>query len=152
MPDETVVVKGVVEHPRSAGQLAFSRSMGAYLWARAAAYLGFWAFAVVSAIVMYEATGSVAAVALITVAQFLPQFFLTPLSGVLADRGHVATLIVSGFLLTGAGSTLLGCWLLAVGGPSGLAGPTPVLLASLVVGLGFSAGSASTSAVLTVLG
>jgi MFS family permease len=124
---------------------------GPYLWARGAAYLGFWAFAVVSAIVMFEATGSVTMVGLITAAQFLPQFVGTPISGVLADRGHVATQIVTGFVLTGSGAGLLGVWLLAAGGADGLDGPVPVLVASSVVGLGFAVGSSSTSAVLATM-
>ena len=136
---------------RSGFELASSWPFGGYLWARAAAYLGFWAFVLVSALVMFDRTGSLAMVGLITVVQFVPQFVVTPISGVLADRGHVATQIVVGFLLVACGSGLLGVWILLVGSVDALPGAWPVLLASLVVGLGFAVGSASTAAVLPAL-
>ena len=131
--------------------LAMSWPFGAYLWGRTAAYLGFWAFVLVSSVVMYERTGSVTMVGLLTVAQFVPQFVLTPASGVLADRGHVATLIVLGFGLTALGPGMLGVWILAADSVEDLPGAWPILLASLVVGVGFAIGSASTAAVVPEL-
>ena len=136
---------------RTSLELASSWPFGGYLWARAAAYLGFWAYVLVSALVMFDRTGSLAMVGLITVVQFVPQFVITPVSGILADRGHVATQIVLGFVLVATGSGLLGVWILAVGAVDSLPGAWPVLLSSLVVGFGFAVGSASTAAVLPAL-
>jgi len=148
--DVATIVRGG-RSGRTSRALAWSWPFGGYLWARAAAYLGFWAFSLVSAVVMYDRTGSVTMVALLTVAQFVPQFVLTPLSGVLADRGHVATLIVIGFVVTALGPGVLGTWILAAGSVDALPGPWPVLFSSLLVGVGFAIGSASTAAVVPAL-
>lgn len=137
--------------PRSSASLALTWPVGGYVWARMAAYLGYWGFCTISAVAVFQQTGSLTMVGLVTVAQFVPQFVLTPISGVLADRGHVATQIVLSFMLTGTGSAVLGAWIIAAGSVQALPGAWPVLLASLVVGVGFAVGSSSTAAVLPSL-
>src|SRR5690606_593509 len=64
-----------------------------YFLASAVSNLGTWAQAVVLSVVIYDATGSVADVALINFARFFGSLFLPPLSGRIADRHDRAALL-----------------------------------------------------------
>jgi MFS family permease len=91
------------------------------------------------AILVYGATGSTRWVAAVTVAQFLPQFLLAPMSGSRADRtDRAAQMLLGGRYIIG-GIFVLGAWQ-AVAGFRGVRDAAVAVLAAGVVGVGFAFG------------
>src|SRR5699024_96905 len=88
------------------------------------------------------------AVGLVSVCQFAPQLLLTPLSGTMADRGHVWGQMLVGRILCGIGSLSLTVWFASRGIVDGWSGALPVLGASLIVGLGFVLGGPAQQSVI----
>lgn len=125
---------------RGALGLMFDRTFGALFWGKILSIIGVWTHSIVAAIVMYEATRSALMVGLVGVMQFGPQLILTPISGRWADTGDPGRQILSGRLLCFAGSGSTAVWLFVVPDLHGMAIATPVLLGSLLVGLGFVVG------------
>ncbi len=123
---------------------------GAYFGGRLLSTAGVWIHNIVAAILAYELSGSALVVGLVSVAQFGPQLLLAPLSGALADRGDRRRQLVLGRLVVALGSGGLAL-LLALVGVDGLPGVWPVLLAALVVGLGFVVVSPAQNALIPAL-
>ena len=85
--------------PRGTVGLVLDRQFGVIFWGKLLSGIGVWIHAIVAAIVVFAATGSALWVGLVSVAQFIPQLFLSPLSGKWADRGNLAFQLVLGRLL-----------------------------------------------------
>lgn len=136
--------------PRSTLRLLFDRNFGLFTWGKYFSTAAVWVHSVVAAIAIYGATGSALAVGLITVVQFGPQLFLTPISGRFADRGDVKRQILLGRALcvTGAGAATL---LYLVGEPAGWNAAWGILLCSLLVGIGFVVGGPAMQAATPAL-
>lgn len=117
--------------------LLIDPAFGALFWGRMFAVVGVWTHGIVAAVVMYEATRSALMVGLVGVAQFGPQLLLTPVSGRWADTGDPIRQILLGRVLCVTGSGSIAAWL--VFGPETSAA-VPVLLGTLLVGVGFVAG------------
>ena len=128
------------ERVRGSFGLMVDPVFGPFFWGKVLNSAGLWIHNIVAAIVAYEISASAFVVGLVTAVQFAPQLVLAPLSGKMADRGNAPLQIILGRLLTTTGSGGLAVWLWLAGGTAGLPGPTPVLLASLVVGIGFVVG------------
>ncbi len=133
--------------PRNALALLLDRSFGPFFWGKVLSSAAIWIHSIVSAIAAYEVTRSALMVGLVGMAQFAPQAF-APLSGKMADRGSAPLQIVVGRLLSGAGSAGLAAWIWRVGGLDGLTGVLPVLLSSLIVGIGFVIGGPALQSVV----
>ncbi|WP_016693471.1 MFS transporter [Rhodococcus rhodochrous] len=124
---------------------------GPFFWGKLLSSCGTWTFVVVAAILAFDLSGSAWAVGMVTVAHSAPQLLCAPFSGQLADRGKAATQIVVGSLLTGVGAGGLALWLWLVGGADGLPGLTPVMLSSVVVGLGFAIGGPAMQSIVPTM-
>ena len=124
------------EAPRGVARLLFAPGIGPLFWGKVVSTSGIWVHNIVAAIVAFQVSGSAFVVGAVSAAQFLPQLVLSPLSGKLTDHGDPRRQIVLGRLVVGAGSGGLAVWIWLAGGVGGLPGATPVLVASLVVGLG----------------
>lgn len=111
---------------------------------------GIWIHNIVAAILAYELSGSAFVVGLVSVAQFSPQLLFAPLSGALADRGDRRRQLIVGRLIAASGSGGLAI-AIAVVGVEGLPGAWPVVLAALVVGIGFVVGGPAMNALLPSL-
>ena len=120
-------------------RLVFDRVYGPFFLGKLLSSSGMWINNVVSAIVAYQITQSALIVGLVSVAQFLPQTVLAPLSGALADRGDRRKQLIFGRVIAASGSGALAIWIFIVG-VDGLPGYLPVLAAALVVGTGFMIG------------
>lgn len=140
----------VPDPPRSATRLLLDPQFGPYIFGKFVGTAGMWIFSISAAIVAFELTHSAFVVGLVSIAQFAPQLVLAPLSGALADRGDRRMQIVLGRLLVVAGSGGLAIWLL-VTGVEDLPGAWAVLLAALVVGLGFVVGGPAMNALVPTL-
>jgi MFS family permease len=125
---------------RGALGLMFDPVFGALFWGKMFSVVAVWTHGIVAAIVMYEATRSALMVGLVGVAQFGPQLILTPTSGKWADTGDPARQILLGRALCVAGSGSIALWLGAAPGLSGTQAALPILLGTLVVGIGFVVG------------
>jgi len=112
---------------------------------------GIWIHNIVAAILTYELTDSVLLVGMVSALQFAPQLVLAPLSGALADRGHATSQIVLGRLVTALGSGGLALWTWIGPEVSGVRAAGPVLLASLVVGVGFVIGGPAMHSIIPSL-
>src|SRR5690606_32508603 len=100
---------------------------------------GAWIHNITAAIVAYELTRSSFVVALVSIFQFLPQLLLAPLSGAVADRGNRRAQIVVGRATVGVGAAGMAAWLW-LADVSKEAHAVAVVVAALVVGLGFVTG------------
>lgn len=123
---------------------------GPYFASTVAAATGVWVYNIVAAVVVFDLTGSALQVGLVSVAQFLPQVVLAPWAGARADRGDRARQLMWGRLTSAAGGCGLAAWLAAVG-DSAIGGSTPVVAASLVVGVGFAVTGPAVMAIMPAL-
>jgi MFS family permease len=136
---------------RGAYRLMFDSTFGPFFWGKVLSSTGVWIHNVVAAIVAFEITSSALIVGLVSVAQFMPQLLLAPLSGKMADRGNAALQIVVGRFLIGAGSGGLALWITVAGGVQELTTATPVLVSSLTVGLGFVVGGPAMQSIVPTM-
>jgi MFS family permease len=135
--------------PRTAFQLVRDSHFGTLFWGKLATTIGVWIHNTVASIVAFQITGSALVVGLISVAQFTPQLLLTPLSGKLTDLGHGHMQILLGRVLCTTGSAGLALWIWWA--PTGAGGAWPLLVSSLVVGIGFSVGGPAQQTVIPLL-
>ncbi|MGW5072048.1 MFS transporter [Rhodococcus sp. NPDC004095] len=125
---------------RGALRLTVDPVFGPFFWGKLLSSCGTWTYVVVAAILAFDLSGSAWAAGMVTVAHSAPQLFLAPFSGKMADRGSAATQIVLGSLLTGVGAGGLAVWIWLAGGVDGLPGLTPLMVSSVIVGVGFALG------------
>jgi MFS family permease len=136
---------------RGSYRLMFAPSLGPFFWGKVLSSSGIWVHNVTAAIVAFEVTRSAFVVGMVSAVQFAPQLLLAPLSGKMADRGNAPAQIVVGRLLVTAGSGGMAATLWAVGGVGGLPNAVAVLVASLVVGLGFVVGGPAMQSVVPTM-
>ena len=137
--------------PRGALGLMFDPVFGALFWGKMFAVVAVWTHGIVAAIVMYDATRSALMVGLVGVVQFGPQLVLTPTSGKWADTGDPARQILLGRVLCVAGSGFAAVWLFGDSDIAGMAIAVPVLVGSLLVGLGFVVGGPAMQSIVPSL-
>ena len=126
--------------PRSAFGLMFDPVFGSLFWGKNFAVVAVWTHSIVAAIVMYDATRSALMVGLVGVVQFGPQLLLSPTSGKWADTGNPVRQILFGRILCVVGSGFAAVWLFLDSSLQGMSAATPILIGSLLVGLGFVVG------------
>ncbi len=137
--------------PRGALALMFDGVFGTLFWGKMFSVVGVWTHGIVAAVVMYEATGSALMVGMVGVAQFGPQLILSPTSGKWADAGDPARQILLGrvFCVIGSGSVAVSLALLP--GLDGSRAAIPVLLGTLLVGIGFVVGGPAMQSIVPSL-
>ncbi|MCK5890295.1 MFS transporter [Aeromicrobium sp.] len=112
---------------------------GCIFWGKLLGTVAVFAQSLAAAAVVFQASGSVALVSLVTIAQFAPQLLLGPVAGAWADRGRVVRQLLLGRALCASGATAL--WLtFVVAEPPDEAVPVIVFVCSLIVGVGFVVG------------
>jgi len=126
--------------PRGALGLMFDPVFGALFWGKNFAVVAVWTHSIVAAIVMYDATRSALMVGLVGVVQFGPQLILSPTSGKWADTGNPVRQILFGRILCVVGSGFAAVWLFLDSSLQGMSAAIPILIGSLLVGLGFVVG------------
>lgn len=136
--------------PRGSLRLLADPTFGPFFVGKMLSTAGIWVHNIASAIVVYQLTGSATLVGLVSIAQFGPQFFLTPLCGAMADRGDRRRQLVQGRLVTAAGSFALVGWSVVVG-LEGVPGALAISTAALIVGIGFSLGGPAMQALIPTL-
>ncbi|MBA4025371.1 MAG: MFS transporter [Gordonia sp.] len=129
-----------VEHiepasPRGIFRLMFDRDFGIIFWGKLWSTIGVWSHNIVAALLTFELTHSAFMVGFVSALQFAPQLLLNPLSGRLTDLGHGRIQIFTGRFVCLLGSGGLALWLTFA--PDGYGGALPILVSSLVVGIGF---------------
>ncbi|MEU6646323.1 MFS transporter [Saccharomonospora sp. NPDC046836] len=124
------------------------RDFGGLFWGKVTSNVSVWVHGVVAAIVVFDATGSALAVSLVSAVQFLPQVLLSPLSGILADKGHAAIQLLVGRLLCTIGTGGLAVWWSIGPELDGWDAAASVLFFSGIVGLGFVTGGAAMQSVV----
>lgn len=140
------------EHPEPRGsfRLLIDPAFGPFFVGKLLSTAGIWVHNIVAAILAYQLSGSALVVGLVSVAQFGPQLLFAPLSGALADRGDRRRQVILGRLIAAAGS---GSLAVAIGvlGVDGLPGAWVVVLAALIVGVGFVVGGPAMNALIPSL-
>lgn len=126
--------------PRGAIRLIADPTFGTLFWGKMFAVIAVYTHCIVAAIVIYDATRSALMVGLVGVLQFGPQLILTPTSGKWADRGNPVRQILIGRTICVIGSGFTAAWLFLDPTATGTAVAIPVLVGSLVLGLGFVVG------------
>lgn len=137
--------------PRGAFGLMFDPVFGALFWGKMISIIGVWTHGIVAAIVMYDATGSALMVGLVGVVQFGPQLLLSPTSGKYADTGNPAKQILLGRVLCIAGSGAVAVWMALDPGATGNRAAVPILVGSLLVGIGFVIGGPAMQSIVPSL-
>ncbi len=126
---------GVDGEPSSFRGLLTDRVFAPFFFANSISNTGNWFQNVAAGIVVFQLTGSNAAVGAVSILQFAATMLLTPYAGVITDRVNRRWM-----LFTGQAVALLGASGLAIAvavlGVEGLGGPLPVYAATAVVGLG----------------
>lgn len=123
---------------------------GPFTVARMLAGSGSWIHNITAAILAFQLTRSAFVVALVSVAQFLPQLLLAPWSGALADRGSRTLQIIVGRCLVMLGSGGMALWLWLVDArPEVHAGA--LVASSVVGGVGFVTGGPAMQAIVPSL-
>jgi MFS family permease len=148
--DDVPVDDAPIDDARPGRQLLLDRSFGPYFLGKLLSTIGVWVHNIAAAIVVWELTRSALLVGAVSVGQFLPQLVLTPWSGARADRGDRRRQIITGRLVTAAGSIGLVLWA-AIIGLEGLAGAFAVILAATVVGIGFALGGPAMQSLIPAL-
>ncbi len=133
--------------PRSSWRLLADPVFGPFFVGKSVSTAGIWVHNIVAAILAWELSRSAFVVGLVSVAQFGPQLLFAPLSGAFADRGDRRRQLIWGRVIATAGSGGLALWIALVG-VEGLPGAWPVVLAALVVGIGFVVGGPAMNALL----
>ncbi len=133
--------------PRTAWRLLADPVFGPFFVGKSLSTAGMWVHNIVAAILAWELSGSAFVVGLVSVAQFGPQLLFAPLSGALADRGDRRRQLIWGRLIATVGSGGLALWIGLVG-VDGLPGAWPVVVAALIVGIGFVVGGPAMNALL----
>jgi MFS family permease len=136
--------------PRGSFRLLVDPTFGPFFLGKLLSTAGIWVHNIVAAILAYELSGSAFVVGMVSVAQFGPQLLFAPLSGALADRGDRRRQVIVGRLIAAAGS---GSLAVAIGvlGVEGLPGAWVVVLAALIVGIGFVVGGPAMNALIPSL-
>jgi MFS family permease len=136
--------------PRGSFRLLLDPAFGPFFVGKLLSTAGIWVHNIVAAILAYELSGSAFVVGMVSVAQFGPQLLFAPLSGALADRGDRRRQVILGRLIAAAGS---GSLAIAIGvlGVDGLPGAWVVVLAALIVGIGFVVGGPAMNALIPSL-
>ena len=138
------------ETARPGRQLLRDRTFGPYFLGKLLSTIGVWVHNIAAAIVVWELTRSALLVGAVSVGQFLPQLVLSPWSGARADRGDRRRQIITGRLVTAAGSIGLVLWATVVG-LEGLPGAFAVITAATVVGIGFALGGPAMQSLIPAL-
>ncbi len=133
VPDTAPAVRGAL-------RLMVDPVFGSLFWGKIFSVVAVWTHSIAAAIVMFDATGSALMVGLVGVVQFGPQLVLTPTSGKWADTGDPARQILIGRVMCVVGSGSVAVSLLTAPTLTGLSAAVPVLLGTLLVGLGFVVG------------
>lgn len=135
---------------RSVGRLLVSAPVGPLIVGKSLSAIGVLATNVAAAIIVYGATSSTRWVAAVTVAQFLPQLVLAPLSGSRADRADRTGQMQLGAVHMIAGLLLLVLWQALVGIRTARDAAV-IVLAAGVVGIGFAYGGPALQSLLPTL-
>lgn len=136
--------------PRPLWLLALDPILGPVVLGKLLSNAGMWCHNIVSAIIAFQITGSALMVGLVSIAQFLPQTLLAPLSGAMADRTDRRSQLVLGRLMIATGSGALAVWIF-LSGIDGLPGIAPVLVSAVFVGFGLTIGNPALHALLPAL-
>lgn len=135
---------------RTSWQLLGDRTFGPYFAGKLLSTIGVWIHNIAAAILVWELTRSTLLVGAVSIAQFLPQIVLAPLSGARADRGDRRRQLVIGRIISAVASGGLAAWLLVVE-VAGTAGAVAVILSAGVKGIGFAIGAPAMNALLPAL-
>lgn len=136
--------------PRGMLRLLVDRSYGPFLLGRVLSTTAIWMHNIVSAVLAYQISGSTLVVAIVSVAQFVPQILFAPFSGALADRGNRRRQVVFGRFVTVCGSGGMAVYITLIGADN-MAQVWPVVLASGFVGVGFVIGGPAMNALIPAL-
>ncbi|MFA9430882.1 MFS transporter [Egicoccus sp. AB-alg2] len=147
---ERVASDTVPEPARGPARLLLDPVFGPFFAGKLLSTMGIWIHNIAAAIVVFQLTRSATLVGAVSIAQFAPQFLLTPLSGAHADRGDRRRQLVAGRLVAASGSGGLAVYILVVG-LEGTAGAAAVIVAAFVVGIGFSIGGPAMQALIPSL-
>lgn len=121
--------------PRSNRQLLVDRTFGPWFWGNVVSNSGNWLFNVTAAVVVFQLSRSALLVGMVSVAQFAPLVFLSPLAGAVADRTDRRRLLLASQALSALVAGALAVASLVVG-VDAFPGAWPIILAALGIGIG----------------
>lgn len=136
--------------PRPSWRLLVDPLFGPYFTGKLLGNVGIWVQNVAGAALIWQLTGSAFLVGLVSVAQFVPQLVLTPLSGAMADRGNPRWQLMLGRGICATGALVLTVWILVAPDLAALP-PWVVMVSALVVGIGFAVGGPAMQALVPTL-
>lgn len=121
--------------PRTSRELVVDRTFGPWFWGNLVSNSGNWLFNVTAAAVVFQLSGSVLLVGMVSVAQFAPLLVLAPLAGAISDRFDRRRLLLASQGVAATSAALLAIASVVLG-VDGLPGAWPVLLCALGIGIG----------------
>jgi MFS family permease len=132
--------------PRGALALLLDARFGRYFFGKVGSSVGLWIQNIAAAIVVWDLTGSVTLVGMISVAQFIAPVTLAPWTGALTDRFDRRRLLMIGCSTSGLAGLLL-----SVAAIAGVLDARLIVGASVVVGLGLALSGPAMQALLPAL-
>src|SRR6056297_415293 len=123
------------EAPRSNRALLTDRVFGWFFVTNSLSNIGNWFQNVAAGIVVYDLTGSSAAVGAVSMVQFAGTMLLTPWMGSITDRVDRQRMLLVGQTISFVSAAVLAIVVFTVG-IDGLPGPWPIYAATAVIGLG----------------
>lgn len=136
--------------PRSMRQILVSRPVGYVVIGKSLSTIGVFSANVAAAVIVFSITGSARWVSAVTIAQFLPQLFLAPLSGARADRSDRVRILIGGALFLMGGFFVLIAWGTFVGFEAER-DAFVIAAAGLIIGIGFAFGGPAIQSLLPSL-
>ncbi len=136
--------------PRGSLRLVRDPVFGPYVAGRLLSSAGIWIHNIVAALLAFELTGSAFVVGLVSVAQFLPQLALAPLTGAMADRGNRKAQVIAGRCVVATASGAMALWLM-ITDLGATADATALVLSALLSGVGFVTGGPAMQAMIPSL-
>jgi MFS family permease len=119
---------------RKVRELLVDPTFGRYFVGNLTSNAGNWIQNVAAATAVYSLTRSATLTGVVSAALWLGSLFLQPYAGVISDRVDRRRMLLAGQLLSFTAACVLAVWTVAVG--QNLPGPWPIILVTVVIGIG----------------
>ncbi|HSK96093.1 MAG TPA: MFS transporter [Euzebyales bacterium] len=135
---------------RTARELLVDPTFGRYFLGNLTSNCGNWIQNVAAATAVYSLTRSATLTGVVSGALWIGSLFLQPYAGVVSDRVDRRRMLLAGQVLSFAAASVLAVWTV-VAGLGDLPGPWPIIVATVIIGIGNAVSTPSMQALVPAL-